>query len=269
MAIGVVSARFEHYWVQMGLSYKNERQMAPLRGIRLILSLALLSGWFIKQLDVHNAFLNGNLFETMYMKQPPGYIDAHHPDHTSKTDVSLFYHSQGSDCVYLWIYVDDILMKGNNQDIITQLIAKLSDVFKIRDLGEPGFFLGIVEIKCRDGILLSQQRYMHDILKRDGMAECKPLSTPFSSSKIVSTDTDLYDDATQYRSLVGALQYLTITRLDLSFAVNQLCQHMHAHTITHWEHIKRVLRYVKGTVNFGLRVRQSTSREIHAFSDSD
>ncbi|XP_019158363.1 PREDICTED: uncharacterized protein LOC109155088 [Ipomoea nil] len=110
---------------------------------------------------------------------------------------------------------------------------------------------------------------MHDVLKRAGMAECKPLSTPIYSSKIVSTNTDLYDDATQYRSLAGALQYLTITRPDFSFDVNQLCQHMHASAITHREHLKRVLRYVKGTVNFGLRVRQSTLREIHAFSDSD
>ncbi|XP_019155017.1 PREDICTED: uncharacterized protein LOC109151872 [Ipomoea nil] len=70
-------------------------------------------------------------------------------------------------------------------------------------------------------------------------------------------------------SLAGALQYLTITRPDLSFVVNQLCQHMHVPTIAHWEQLKRVLRYVKGTVNFGLRFKQSSSREIHVFSDSD
>ncbi|XP_019153624.1 PREDICTED: uncharacterized protein LOC109150172 [Ipomoea nil] len=148
------------------------------------------------------------------------------------------------------------IMNGRNQ-------------FKIRDLGELGFFLGIETIKCDDGILLSQQKYMNDILKRVGMAECKALSTPISVSKSIPLSADLYDDHTQYRSLAGALQYLTITHQDLSFEVNQLCQHMHAPTISHWGHLKRVLRYVKGTVNFGLRIRKSVSKELHAFSDSE
>ncbi|XP_019161143.1 PREDICTED: uncharacterized protein LOC109157759 [Ipomoea nil] len=101
------------------------------------------------------------------------------------------------------------------------------------------------------------------------MAECKPFSTLISTSKTVVFDTTLYDDPTQYRSLAGALQYLTVTRPNLSFSVNQLCQHMHSPTVSHWEQLKRVLRYVKGTITFGLRVRKSSSREINAFSDSD
>ncbi|XP_019194350.1 PREDICTED: uncharacterized protein LOC109188220 [Ipomoea nil] len=101
------------------------------------------------------------------------------------------------------------------------------------------------------------------------MAECKTLSTPISNSKVMGIDTTLHDDPTQYRSLAGVLQYLTVTRPDLSFVVNQLCQHMHAPTVSHWEQLKRVLRYVKGTVTSGFLVKQSSSREIHAFSDSD
>ncbi|XP_019158520.1 PREDICTED: uncharacterized protein LOC109155290 [Ipomoea nil] len=95
----------------------------------------------------------------------------------------------------------------------------------------------------------------------DGTNPCPPA---FLSGK-----DDLYDDATQYRSLAGALQYLTVTRPDLSFAVNQVYQHMHALTVSHWEQLKRVLRYVKGTITYGLRIRKSVSRELHAFSDSD
>ncbi|XP_019178879.1 PREDICTED: berberine bridge enzyme-like 21 [Ipomoea nil] len=101
------------------------------------------------------------------------------------------------------------------------------------------------------------------------MTECKTLSTPISTSKAVGIDTTLHDDPTQYKSLAVALQYLTITHPDISFAVNQLCQHMSAPTVSHLEQLKRVLRYVKGIVTFGLRVRQSSSREIHALSDSD
>ncbi|XP_019161191.1 PREDICTED: uncharacterized protein LOC109157806 [Ipomoea nil] len=120
---------------------------------------------------------------------------------------------------------------GSGQTLVTDLLSKLSVNFKIRDLGEPSFFLGIKIVKCDNGILLSQLGYMNDILKRAGMAECKLLSTPLSVSKTFSAD--LYDDPTQYMSLDGALQYLTITRPNLSFAVNQLCQHMHAPAISH------------------------------------
>ncbi|XP_019178312.1 PREDICTED: uncharacterized protein LOC109173527 [Ipomoea nil] len=172
-------------------------------------------------------------------------------------------------CLLLSVYVDDILMMGSDQDLVTQLASKLSTAFKIRDLGEPGFFLGIETVKCNDGILLSQKRYMNDILKCAGLAECKELSTPISTSKPVIIDTGLYDDPTQHKSLASAVQYLTITRPDLSFVVNQLCQHMHALTVSHWEQLKRVLRYVKGIISFSLRVRKSSSREIHAFSDSN
>ncbi|XP_019149841.1 PREDICTED: uncharacterized protein LOC109146641 [Ipomoea nil] len=122
---------------------------------------------------------------------------------------------------------------GSDQDLVTQLVSKLSTAFKIRDL------------------------------------EYKELSTPISASKTMVFNAKLYDDPAQYRSLVGALQYLTITRPDLFFAVNQLCQHMHAPTVSHWEQLKRVLRYVKGTVTFGLQIRKSSSKKIHAFSDFD
>ncbi|XP_019194877.1 PREDICTED: uncharacterized protein LOC109188699 [Ipomoea nil] len=92
---------------------------------------------------------------------------------------------------------------------------------------------------------------MTDILKRDGMTDCKSLATPISISKFIVFNADLYDDATHYRSLAGALQYLTVTRPDLFFAVNQLYQHMHALTVSYWEKLKRVLR------------------DLHAFSDTD
>ncbi|XP_031124191.1 uncharacterized protein LOC116026904 [Ipomoea triloba] len=101
------------------------------------------------------------------------------------------------------------------------------------------------------------------------MAECKALSTLIPVSKSIPFSADLYEDHTQYRSLTEALKYLTITRPDLAFAVNQLCQHMHAPTISDWEQLKRVLSYVKGTVNVGLHIRKSPSRELHTLSDFD
>ncbi|XP_019157743.1 PREDICTED: LRR receptor-like serine/threonine-protein kinase GSO1 [Ipomoea nil] len=136
-------------------------------------------------------------------------------------------------------------------------------------MGVPSFFLGIETVLLSGGVLLSQQRYMKDILKRASMVDCKPVITHVSSAKITDDVAVPYADPTQYRSFAGALQYLTVTRPDLSYAVNLLCQHIHAPTTTDWTYLKRVLRYVKGTLNLGLRISRSTSMDIHDYSDSD
>ncbi|XP_019154331.1 PREDICTED: uncharacterized protein LOC109150810 [Ipomoea nil] len=268
--------------------------------VRMLFSLAVSHNWTLRQLDVHNAFLNGHLAETVYMKQPPGYEDPTHPDHVchlqrslyglkqaprawfkrlhdyllttgvlaSKTDVSLFHYSTGDSRVYLLVYVDDIIMMGNDLTLITSLLQRLSTTFKIRDLGSPSFFLGIETIRTADGIMLSQRRYMNDLLTRAGMLDCKPLDTPASVTQPMSSAAVPHDNPTQYRRVVGALQYLTITRPDLSYSVNRLCQFMHTPTTDHWGLVKRVLRYIKGTLDYGLRITVSHSAAIHAYSDS-
>ncbi|XP_019179905.1 PREDICTED: uncharacterized protein LOC109175110 [Ipomoea nil] len=129
---------------------------------------------------------------------------------------------------------------GSDSDRVTALIDKLALEFKVRGMGVPSFFLGIETVLLSGGMLLSQQRYMKDILKCAGMVDCKSVITPVSSAKITDDVVVPYADPTQYRSLAGALQYLT-----------------------------RVLRYVKGTLNLGLRISRSTSMDIHAYSDSD
>ncbi|XP_019157723.1 PREDICTED: uncharacterized protein LOC109154370 [Ipomoea nil] len=186
----------------------------------------------------------------------------------SKTDVSLFYYTSGDSRIYPLVYVDDIIMMGNDTALLTTLLGRLSVAFKIRDLGTPTFFLGIETISV-DGGLLSQRRYMDDILTRAGMVDCKSLSTPATITKVASPSTDPYENPTQYRRLAGALQYLTITRPDLSYAVNRICQFMHAPTDEHWDMLKWVLRYVKGTLTYGLRLTASPSSDVHAYSDSD
>ncbi|XP_019168382.1 PREDICTED: uncharacterized protein LOC109164083 [Ipomoea nil] len=158
---------------------------------------------------------------------------------------------------------------GNDSALIDTLLRQLSTAFKIRDLGNPGFFLGIETLTIDSGLLLTQRRYMHDILQRAGMTDCKPLATPAAVTKAVTPSDEPYENPTQYRRLVGALQYLTITRPDLSYAVNRLCQFMHSPTVDHYGLLKRVLRYIKDTLDCGLRLSPSTSTTIHAFSDSD
>jgi len=109
---------------------------------------------------------------------------------------------------------------------------------------------------------------MLEVLKKAGMESCKPLATPISST-VVSGDDSLLDDPTSYRRLVGSLMYMLVTRPDLSFAVNRLCQFMHSPTEQHLCALKRVLRYVKGSLDLGLRLSASLTPVVHAFSDSD
>ncbi|XP_019167813.1 PREDICTED: uncharacterized protein LOC109163518 [Ipomoea nil] len=235
------------------------------------------------------------------MRQPPGYEDPTHPDYVcrlqrslyglkqaprawfkqlhdfllttgfvaSKTNVSPFYYTRGTSRVYLLVYVDDIIMLGNDSELLLSLLNQLSTTFKIRDLGTPTFFLGIETIPVKDGVLLYQRRYMANILTRAGMTNCKPLSTPAAVTQAISPVTSPYENPTQYRRLAGALQYLTITRPDLSYAVNRLCQFMHTPTDEHWGLLKRVLRHVKGTQAYGLKLSASPSADIHAYPDLD
>ncbi|XP_019190535.1 PREDICTED: uncharacterized protein LOC109184994 [Ipomoea nil] len=269
--------------------------------VRMLFSLAVSNSWTLHQLDVHNAFLNGHLAETVYMKQLPGYEDPAHPGHVchlqrslyglkqappawfkrlhdfllsagfspSRTDASLFHYTSGTSRVFLLVYVDDIIMMGNEDALVDTMLRRLASAFKIRDLGKPSFCLGIETIAADDGLVLSQRRYMTDLLNRSGMVDCKPLATPVAITQAVTPSTQPCENPTQYRRIVGALQYLAITRRDLSYVVNHVCQFMHSPTVDNWGLVQRVLRYIKGTLDYGLRLSASSSATIHAYSDSD
>jgi hypothetical protein len=123
---------------------------------------------------------------------------------------------------------------------------------------------------CADGLFLSQRQYMMDILARAGMAECKPCSTPVDTNpKIAATDGPPVADATNYRSLAGALQYLTFTRPDIAYAVQQVCLHMHDPREPHLAALKRILRYVRGTLHLGLQLRPSPITDLVVYTDAD
>jgi hypothetical protein len=126
--------------------------------------------------------------------------------------------------------------------------------------------------KVRDGIILSQDKYASDLLKKVNMSSCKPVSTPISTSEKLSAyvGTSLGpNDSTNYRSVVGALQYLTLTRPDISFVVNKVCQFLHAPTEVHWSAVKRILRYVRSNTKIGLKLSKCKSLLVSGFSDAD
>ena len=174
--------------------------------------------------------------------------------------------------IFVLIYVDDIIVTSSSNEAISGLLKDLNAEFALKDLGDLHFFLGIEVKKQGNSLHLSQETYATDLVRRVGLQGCKSSPTPlYSIEKLSLTEGKPLgqDDSTRYRSLVGALQYLTLTRPDLSFAVNKVCQFLHAPTTTHWTAAKRIVRYVKDTVNLGLTFNKSSSTLVSAFSDSD
>ena len=141
--------------------------------------------------------------------------------------------------------------------------------FAMKDLGPLHYFLGIKVSRDDQGVHLSQAKYIADVLHKAKMVGAKPCSTPLSSStKLSQFHGDPLKDITAYRQIVGSLQYCVLNRPEIAFTVNQLCQFLHSPTTAHWSAVKRVLRYLKGTLHHGLYYGKS-SLQLHAFSDSD
>jgi len=150
--------------------------------------------------------------------------------------------------MFILVYVDDIIVASSTEKATAALLQDLRKEFALKDLGDLHYFLGIEVSKVRDGIVLSQGKYANELLQRAGMTQCKPVSTPLSTSEKLSLHDGVLlgpEDATEYRSIVGALQYLTLTRPDIAFSVNKICQFLHAPTTVHWTAVKRILRYIK------------------------
>jgi histone deacetylase 1/2 len=190
----------------------------------------------------------------------------------SKADTSLFLFNKSGIVIFVLVYVDDIIVTSSSNYAVSALLRDLNKSFAIKDLGDLHFFLGIEVKKVNDKLLLTQEKYATDLLKKVRMEDCKSAPTPLSTSNHLSltSGTPLGpDDCTQFRSIVGTLQYLTLTRPDLAFSVNKVCQYLHAPTTTHWTAAKRILRYVNDTVKLGITFTPSSSTFLSAFSDVD
>jgi histone deacetylase 1/2 len=191
--------------------------------------------------------------------------------HSSKCDPSLFVYTHKGITLYVLVYVDDILLTGSSSTLLHDLICKLNSKFALKHMGKPDYFLGIeVKYLSNGSILLTQSKYIRDLLHRANMAEAKGITTPMVSNlKLSKFGTDTLSDPSEYRSIVGALQYVTLTRPEIAFSVNKVCQFLHAPTTVHWTAVKRILRYLRGTTSLGLRLSKSSSTTVSAFSDAD
>ncbi|KAG7559383.1 Integrase catalytic core [Arabidopsis thaliana x Arabidopsis arenosa] len=279
--------------------------VAKLHTVRVVLSLATNLEWELWQMDVKNAFLQGELEEEVYMKPPPGLEDHNAPGKVfklkkaiyglkqsprawyhklsttlldrgfkkSEADNTLFTLPSKEGIVVILVYVDDIIISGNDKVGIQETKAFLKSVFDIKDLGELKYFLGIEVCRSKEGLFLSQRKYTLDLLSQVGKLGAKPAKTPleddYKANRKGELDNKPFEDVTQYQRLVGKLIYLTITRPDICFAVNVVSQHMQAPTLHHWNMVTRILKYLKGAPGQGIWMGCNKNTELVGYCDAD
>ncbi|XP_063940583.1 uncharacterized mitochondrial protein AtMg00810-like [Daucus carota subsp. sativus] len=189
----------------------------------------------------------------------------------SLADPSLFIFRHNNHTIYFLLYVDDIVITGSDNNLLERFIHVLGREFDIKDLGPLNYFLGLQVSYQNDGLHIGQLKYAHDLLVKHDMLLSKPVSTPMSAKTTLSSDDgDILANPTAFREIVGSLQYLTITRPDIAYAVNSISQFMSHPRTSHLLAAKRILRYIKGTLNQGLFIRpQCQPLHISAYSDAD
>ncbi|KAK2456950.1 putative mitochondrial protein [Trifolium repens] len=276
--------------------------VARLETVRLIISLAAQNKWKIHQMDVKSAFLNGVLDEEVYIEQPQGYevkgeeekvlklkktlyrlkqaprawnarIDKYFQEKyfiKCPYEHALYIKLQGGDTLIVCLYVDDLIFTGNNPTMFEESKKEMTKEFEMTNIGLMSYYLGI-EVKQEDqGILITQEGYAKEVLKKFKMDDANPVSTPMECGiKLSKHDEGERVDPSLFKSLVGSLRYLTCTRPDILCAVGVVSRYMEHPTTTHLKAAKRILRYIKGTTNLGLYYSVSDDYKLVGYSDSD
>ncbi|RVW27998.1 Retrovirus-related Pol polyprotein from transposon RE1 [Vitis vinifera] len=189
----------------------------------------------------------------------------------SEADHSVFYHhNSSSQCIYLVVYVDDIVIIGSDQEGIQRLKQHLFNHFQTKDLGKLKCFLGLEIAQYSSGVVMSQRKYALDILEETGMLECKLVDTPMNPNvKLVPGEGESLRDPGRYQQLVGKLNYLTITQPDISFPVSVVSQFLQSPCDNHWDAVIRILRYIKGTLGQGMLYENRGHTQIVGYIDVD
>lgn len=296
------------YTQQEGVDFfETFSPVAKLATVKILLTLAASQNWHLAQLDVNNAFLNGDLLEEVYMDIPFGYkSSASKHTESSKlvcklhksiyglrqasrqwctkfseallessfiqfqSDYTLFIKGSGQSFLALLVYVDDIIVAGPSLPLIRDFKVDLQSKFKLKDLGELKYFLGLEIARSTKGICLSQRNYTLHLLDDAGLLACKPALTPMEPRiQLNATDGEPLTDITHYRRLIGRLLYLTLSRPDITFVVHKLSQFLSQPRIPHLNAVYHILRYLKSTPGQGIFFSASSSIQIRAFSDAD
>ncbi|KAG7597976.1 Retrotransposon Copia-like N-terminal [Arabidopsis suecica] len=296
------------YTQQEGVDFVDTfSPVAKMTTVKTLLAVAAAKKWSLHQLDISNAFLNGDLDEEIYMTLPPGYTakpgDTLPPNAVCKlhkslyglkqasrqwflkfssvlmklgfqkshTDHTLFVRNINGKYVAVLVYVDDIIITANDDDTVSTLKLDLQKAFKLRDLGTLQYFLGLEIARSAKGISICQRKYILELLEETKLLACKPSSVPMDPNVklVLDSDEPVIDDPQLYRRLVGRMMYLTITRPDITYAVNRLCQFTSAPKQSHLKAAYRVLHYLKGSIGLGLFYSSDSDMVLKAFTDAD
>ncbi|GJY22712.1 retrovirus-related pol polyprotein from transposon TNT 1-94 [Tanacetum coccineum] len=291
------------YRQEEGIDFEESfAPVARMEAIRIFLAYAAHKSFIVFQMDVKTAFLHGTLKEDVYVCQPEGFIDADHPSHVYKLkkalyglkqaprawydelstfllqnhffkgtiDPTLFIRRFDDDILVVQVYVDDIIF-GSTHPRYTQLFSDLmKSRFEMSMMGEMTFFLGLQVNQSPRGIFINQSNYVLEILKKYGMESCDPVGTPMEIKDKLDLDQNGSPvDATKYRSMIGALMYLTSSRPDIVHATCLCARYQAKPTEKHLKEVKRIFRYLRGTVNTGLWYTKDSGFELTGFSDAD
>ncbi|GJR00360.1 putative ribonuclease H-like domain-containing protein [Tanacetum coccineum] len=276
--------------------------VARIEAIRLFLAFASYMGFMVYQMDVKSAFLYGEIEEEVYVTQPKGFEDPYFPKHVYRVvkalyglhqaprawyarlstfllkhnyrrgiiDKTLFIKKNSRDIILVQVYVDDIIFGSTNKAWCDEFEVLMKGEFEMSAMGELTFFLGLQVKQKPDGIFISQDKYVQDMLKKFDMESVRPATTPFEASKPKSKDEP--DDAVNvhlYRSMIGSLMYLTASRPDIQFAVSACSRHQVTPLTSNLNAVKKIFKYLKGQPKLGLWYPRDSPFVLEAYSDSD
>ncbi|GJV26643.1 putative ribonuclease H-like domain-containing protein [Tanacetum coccineum] len=276
--------------------------VARLEAIRIFLAFASYMGFIVYQMDVKSAFLYGKIDEEVYVSQPPGFLDPKSPEKVYKVvkalyglhqaprawyatlstfllkngyrrgtiDKTLFLKKDKHDIILVQVYVDDIIFGSTKKSWCDEFEALMKSRFQMSSMGELTFFLGLQVKQKPNGIFISQDKYVAEILKKFDFASVKTASTPIETQKPLVKDEEASDvDVHLYRSMIGSLMYVTASRPDIMFAVCACSRFQVTPKTSHLSAVKRIFRYLKGKPKLGLWYPRESSFDLESYSDSD
>ncbi|GJV26112.1 putative ribonuclease H-like domain-containing protein [Tanacetum coccineum] len=246
--------------------------VAKIEAIRIFLAFASYMGFTVYQMDVKSAFLYGTIDEEVYVTQPPGFTDPVHPKKVYKVVKALYGLHQAPRAWYATLS-NFLLKHGYRRGAIdkTLFIKKdKKDIILMSSMGELTFFLGLQVKQKKDGIFISQDKYVAEILKKFDFINVKTASTPIETQRPLTKNEGAANvDVHLYRSMIGSLMYLTASRPDIMFAVCNCLRFQVTPKTSHYNAVKRIFRYLKGKPNLGLWYPKVSPFDLEAFSDSD
>ncbi|GJY03171.1 retrovirus-related pol polyprotein from transposon TNT 1-94 [Tanacetum coccineum] len=291
------------YRQEEGIDFEESfAPVARIEAIRIFIANAATKNMIIYQMDVKTAFLNGDLQEEVFVSQPEGFEDQNNPTHVYRlkkalyglkqaprawydtlskfllannffkgvVDPTLFTRKSGKHILLVQIYVDDIIFASTDHNACNIFSKEMSSKFQMSMMGQMSFFLGLQVSQSPRGIFINQAKYALETLKKYGMDLSDPVDTPMVDR--LKLDEDLMGipvDQTRFRGMVGSLMYLTASRPDLVFAVCMCARYQAKPTKKHLEAIKRIFRYLKGTINMGLWYPKDNAMSLTAYADAD